>query len=189
LSQPAARHTYGLSVVCTCECFFRSELLAKRRPQPTNSHLNGLSPAPRINTHTCTRLYSPKLVQHQHFWNMKKSKKATELHCHKKYQSKLGRATSPPLTHRIPLVTTGCLTFRLPLKLPSSPLTISTHLIHPSATDPTPPKQHPDRISRFTTVHPPDTPTNRPTDRQTYRPTDAIDDKSVLTPVHALLIL
>ena len=36
---------YGLSDVCTCMCFFLSLLLAKRLSQPSNSHLNGFSPA------------------------------------------------------------------------------------------------------------------------------------------------
>ena len=36
--------TYGLSVMCTFECFFLSELLANRRSHPLNSHLNGFSP-------------------------------------------------------------------------------------------------------------------------------------------------
>jgi len=40
-------------------------------------------------------------------------------------------------------------------------------------------ERHPDPISRFATVHPPD----RPTDR----PTDGIVDNSVLTAVYALL--
>lgn len=44
LSQPRTLQLYGLSDVCTCECFFRSELLANRRSQPSNSHLNGFSP-------------------------------------------------------------------------------------------------------------------------------------------------
>ena len=35
---------YGLSVIWTFECFFLSELLAKRRSHPLNSHLNGFSP-------------------------------------------------------------------------------------------------------------------------------------------------
>lgn len=41
---------YGLSDVCTCMCFFLSLLLAKRLSQPSNSHLNGFSPA-GLNTH------------------------------------------------------------------------------------------------------------------------------------------
>lgn len=43
---------YGLSDVCTCMCFFLSLLLAKRLSQPSNSHLNGFSPAGLNNTHT-----------------------------------------------------------------------------------------------------------------------------------------
>lgn len=44
MSQPRTLHVYGLSLVCTCECFLRSLLLAKRRSQPSNSHLKGFSP-------------------------------------------------------------------------------------------------------------------------------------------------
>lgn len=44
LSQPDIRQLYGLSEVCTCECFFRSELLANLRSHPSYSHLNGFSP-------------------------------------------------------------------------------------------------------------------------------------------------
>lgn len=36
---------YGLSDVCTCMCFFLSLLFANRLSQPSNSHLNGFSPA------------------------------------------------------------------------------------------------------------------------------------------------
>jgi len=51
------------------------------------------------------------------------------------------------------------------------------HLIHHYSTDRTHhPKRHPDPISRFVTVHFPDTQTDRPTDR----PTDGIGDKSTL---------
>ncbi len=46
---------YGLSDVCTCMCFFLSLLLAKRLSQPSNSHLNGFSPA-GLNTHTYREL-------------------------------------------------------------------------------------------------------------------------------------
>lgn len=45
LSQPGTRQLYGLSDVCTCECFFLSDELAKRRSHPSCSHLNGFSPA------------------------------------------------------------------------------------------------------------------------------------------------
>ena len=52
------------------------------------------------------------------------------------------------------------------------PSTISTLSNTPSSTDPTHhPKWHPDPISRFATVHPPD--------RQTDRPTDGLADRSV----------
>ena len=44
LPQPSTLQMYGLSEVCTCMCFFRSDELAKRRSQPGNSHLNGFSP-------------------------------------------------------------------------------------------------------------------------------------------------
>lgn len=44
LSQPCTRQLYGLSDVCTCECFFLSEEFANRRSQPAYSHLNGFSP-------------------------------------------------------------------------------------------------------------------------------------------------
>ena len=47
LSQPRILQLYGLSLVCTCECFLRSELFANRRSQPSYSHLNGFSPATR----------------------------------------------------------------------------------------------------------------------------------------------
>lgn len=40
---------YGLSEVWTWECFFRSELFANRRSQPSNSHLNGFSPVTKRN--------------------------------------------------------------------------------------------------------------------------------------------
>lgn len=44
LSQPDILQLYGLSEVCTCECFFLSELLANLRSHPSYSHLNGFSP-------------------------------------------------------------------------------------------------------------------------------------------------
>ena len=44
LSHPRTLHVYGLSVVCTCMCFFRSLELANRRSQPSISHSNGFSP-------------------------------------------------------------------------------------------------------------------------------------------------
>lgn len=44
LSHPFTRQLYGLSDVCTCECFLRSDELANRRSQPSCSHLNGFSP-------------------------------------------------------------------------------------------------------------------------------------------------
>lgn len=44
LSQPFTRQLYGLSDVCTCECFFRSDELANLLSQPSCSHLKGFSP-------------------------------------------------------------------------------------------------------------------------------------------------
>lgn len=44
LSHPLILQQYGLAELWTCECFFRSELFAKRRSQPSFSHLNGFSP-------------------------------------------------------------------------------------------------------------------------------------------------
>lgn len=41
--------------MCTCECFLRSLLLAKRRSQPSNSHLKGFSPGGG-NTETLVRV-------------------------------------------------------------------------------------------------------------------------------------
>ena len=82
-------------------------------------------------------------------------------------QSNLGRATSPPLMQRIPLVTMGCSTFT-PITAPS-PLTVSTpsntpiHRLTPLTHHP---KWYPDPISRFATVHPPDGPADRSTDQQ-----------------------
>ena len=45
LSHPLTLQLYGLSDVWTWLCFFRSLELAKRRSQPSNSHLKGFSPA------------------------------------------------------------------------------------------------------------------------------------------------
>lgn len=45
LSQPGTRQLYGLSDVCTCECFFLSDEFANLRSHPSCSHLNGFSPA------------------------------------------------------------------------------------------------------------------------------------------------
>ena len=56
---------YGLSDVCTCMCFFLSLLLAKRLSQPSNSHLNGFSPA-GFKQHTHTQRYNPCTNTHTH---------------------------------------------------------------------------------------------------------------------------
>lgn len=59
LSQPDILQLYGLSEVCTCECFFRSELLANLRSHPSYSHLNGFSPAKTPKKHVViTRWYA-----------------------------------------------------------------------------------------------------------------------------------
>jgi len=44
LLQPSTLHMYGLSEVCTCECFLRSDEFANLLPHPANSQTNGLSP-------------------------------------------------------------------------------------------------------------------------------------------------
>jgi len=74
----------------------------------------------------------------------------------------------------------------LPPKIAPSLLTISTRFkyTHPSTGPTHHPKRHPDPISRFATVHPPD----RQTNRQTDRPTDGLGDRSVPTPAYALYI-
>jgi len=102
----------------------------------------------------------------------------------KKSESNLGRAASPPLTAenayatKSPLVAMGCPTFAPKLPFPFDDF-------HPSVDQPhLPPKRHPDAISRFTTVHRPD----RPTDRQTDRPTDGLGDRSVPRAAYAYCI-
>ena len=106
---------------------------------------------------------------------------ASDISC-RNLQSNLGRAASPTLTSEnnyatmFPLVTKGCPTFTPEIAL--SPSTISTPCNTPIHR-PTPhrPKHHPDPLSRFATVHPPD------------RPTDGIGDKFLATRANALLIV
>lgn len=50
LSHPIILQLYGLSLVCTWECFFLSEELANLLSQPLCSHLNGFSPTTTNNT-------------------------------------------------------------------------------------------------------------------------------------------
>ena len=51
LSHPLTLQLYGLSDVWTWLCFLRSLELAKRRSQPSNSHLNGFSPEKKQRIH------------------------------------------------------------------------------------------------------------------------------------------
>lgn len=64
LSQPGTRQLYGLSDVCTCECFFLSDELAKRRSHPSCSHLNGFSPGRERNGKKLNLIQSQS-VQHR----------------------------------------------------------------------------------------------------------------------------
>jgi len=108
------------------------------------------------------------------------------LHTKTLFQSNLGKVASQPLTvgnnyaTKSSLVTVGCSTFAPKYALPFDDF--HPHTIHPSLNQPhSPPKRHPDPISHFSTIYPPD----RPTDK----PTDGPGDKPVPTPAYALFII
>jgi len=116
---------------------------------------------------------------------------------YKKSQSNLGRAASPPLTHRIPTFTTKTAPSASTISTQSNTLIAFCHnshvridtggrhfgnisallaiLIESDATHY--PKRHSDLLNRFATVHA----TDRPTDRQTDRQTDTGDWRQVCT--------
>jgi len=91
--------------------------------------------------------------------------------------SNLGRAASPPLTHRIPKVTMGCPTFTLKLPLPFDDL--YPRLIYSFLDRPHSPPQ---TVSRSNQPFCHSTPSG-----QTDGQTDGIYDKSVPTPAYTLL--
>ena len=103
-------------------------------------------------------------------------------------QSNLERAASPPLTvennyaTKSRLVTIGCPIYTpFPKITAASPSTISTPSNTPILDNPTHhAKRHPDPISRFATVHPPD--------RQTDGPTHWIGDRPLPRAAYAYCI-